>query len=362
MAVECLLCLSSGLTPQYRLDILRLLALPTGMHIQFRYGRDIIQEGLRKQLAENALRGSKILLAYVDCTDSARRTGGNCPIVPCRHAILEYSTTLASFSFLRLRLAQFAPCSDIESFQKQVSRDRPHWSETPEGSQLTGHWCFESSVGEQACQRGDSTEAWQQVIRQLWKRTDFNQELFFFTVVGLYPRVASEPSEPVRPESGEFILKSEKDYELRMFHFHPDGDSHTMAKNAGMLKVEVAKPHLESVTTPTLPVDSPYDLKAFHFRSARPNKVEFTSIVVRVENRTDGKPSESQPELYLPAKVKPSWFKSGLSMVLLAVLLFAQQYIAASAKGAVDLSSLLALLALAIGTALLVVFGLRKPL
>jgi len=70
MDKRVIVCLSSGLTPQYRLDILRCLALPARMSIQFRYGQSLIAENLREELAANRLAGSVVLLAYVDYTDA----------------------------------------------------------------------------------------------------------------------------------------------------------------------------------------------------------------------------------------------------------------------------------------------------
>src|ERR1035438_7805777 len=115
-----LVCLSSGLTPQYRLDILRLLALPGGATIQFRYGEGILPSGLRENLSRNLLIGSRALLAYVDCASASRRSDDNCPIIPCRYASLLGSSAIGSRFILELRLDEFAPCPDLEQFQKSA--------------------------------------------------------------------------------------------------------------------------------------------------------------------------------------------------------------------------------------------------
>jgi hypothetical protein len=205
-----LLCLSSGLTPQYRLDILRSLALPRGSNIQFRYGEEILPEGLRPLLSENMFVGSRALLAYVDCSSAAQRRDGTCPIMPCRHASLVSSKTIGTRYFLELRLEEFAPCSDLDSFQKSVSGNRPRWAavdaETP-----VGYWCLESSAGEQACSRSADIGAWEIIVTQLSGVEPFREEQLFFAVESLSARKSSSH---IQPEDAEYRLESESDYEL----------------------------------------------------------------------------------------------------------------------------------------------------
>src|SRR2546423_361286 len=114
MVAKTLLCLSSGLTSQYRLDVLRALGLPEGCHIQFRYGESLISPLLLEALSTNRLIGAAVLLAHVDCTEAGRRSDGTCPITPCRHAALVESRRVGAFLFLRYRLGEYAPCSDSE--------------------------------------------------------------------------------------------------------------------------------------------------------------------------------------------------------------------------------------------------------
>src|SRR5713226_4392708 len=170
MPAKSFLCLSSGLTPQYRLDILRLLALPRGTYIQFRYEEAIIAKTLRAALAQNALRDAKVLLAHVDCNPSARQPDGNCPITPCRYSTLVTSNKVGEFYFLQFRVEEFAPCQDTVSFQKQLPGDRPHWTATNE---VVGDWCFESGIGEQTCRKERQLDGWQNVIRLLTRSDDF---------------------------------------------------------------------------------------------------------------------------------------------------------------------------------------------
>jgi hypothetical protein len=135
-----------------------------------------------------------------------------------------------------------------------------------------------------------------------------------------------------------------------------------MPSNSALIKLEVSSPALVSITAPTLPIDSPYDLKSFHFQASDSTKLQFAALVVRIDSRTDGKPIETHPELYLPAKVKPATLRLFASALAIGVLLWLQQWLAATAKGPIGAQNTAILLVLALATAFIVVFGLKKPL
>jgi hypothetical protein len=265
---------------------------------------------------------------------------------------LVFSRQLGAFFFLQFSLHEFAPCDDIESFQTCIKGNRPHWA----SNDLVGHWCFESALAVQGCAKQATLDGFQAVIRSLWRREDFADEPFFFAVDGPYVRGTSDA---IKSSRGEFLLNSDKEYAVNIFHFHPDGDEHPMPTSAGILKVDMAAEQLKSVTRPTAQIESPYDLKTFYFRTSRVMRNESASIVFSIECNSGG-PLESQPEIFLPMKIKPSWFKNVVSVVLIAGLLFFQQFLSATAKGPIGFSTTAVLLLLAIATALIVVFGLQK--
>ena len=351
--LEPLLCLSSGLTPQYRVDVLALLALPRGSYIQFRYEDKLVSENLKIPLAENKLVNKAVLLAHVDCNKSARQ-GNNCPIAPCRFASLVSSRKLGEFYFLQFRLEEFAVCPDPAAFQASITGDRPHWISDQERA---GLWCLEAAGAHKACGKEKELIGWERVIRALVVSEDFRKEPFFFAVEGFYETGKTEPSVP---KEGEFALRSERSYMVRLFNFHPSA-GFVMSSNSGAIKVEASQPQLQANTSPTLPVGSPYDLKQFHFRTAPTATRAFGSVVVRaVEN--SGQPITTQPELFIPIRVKAAWFKTAVLIGLIAALLFGQQYISAQAKGPVSASVIVWLAILATATAVIAVLGLKRPI
>jgi hypothetical protein len=337
-----------------------LLALPRGATIQFRYGQEILPDGLRPLLSTNAIVGAKVLLAYVDCSLAARRPDGTCPIMPCRHASLVNSTTIGTRYFLELRLEEFAPCSDLESFQRSVLGNRPHWAVLNGKETPVGHWCLESSVGEQACSRSADVGAWEGIVTELKKVEAFRDEQLFFAVEGLNTRKSVNRLQPI---NAEYQLESESDYELRIYHFHPQGDRISMVKGAGIIRIEVSEPYTEPVTSPSMPIDSPYDLKTFRFRTHSATKQEYGSIVVRIDDRNTGKPIESQPELYIPVRLAPSFLRPFFLSLILGGLLAAQQLATvAVTKGSISLGTVVWVGLLGLFTGGFAVYGLKKPM
>jgi hypothetical protein len=135
-----------------------------------------------------------------------------------------------------------------------------------------------------------------------------------------------------------------------------------MPKSIGTMHVRFGAPQLRAITASTLPVDSPYDLKHFRFRSDLVTREEFSSIVIGVEARETGKQIESQPEIYLPVRCVPVIWRSVIKMFVLAILLWAQQFVPLASKGGVALSTSVVMVLLAILISGFLVFGLKKPL
>ena len=121
---KALVCLSSGTTVQYRLDILRVMALPEGAEIQFRYDADLIDASIRPSLGRDKRHDAPVLLAYLDLTVPVT-TPGPRAIFPCRHARLIASDRLGQFYILRFRLGAFCHCPNIDSFRKHLASKGP---------------------------------------------------------------------------------------------------------------------------------------------------------------------------------------------------------------------------------------------
>jgi hypothetical protein len=360
MTKDTLICLSSGLTPQYRLDILRLMALPMKTEIQFRYDEDLIEAKLRVGLDANEMKNAEALLCYLDCSADAPPEGQICSSIPCRHGVLIDSTRIGHYFMLRFRLEDFADCPNLSSFESRTKASNPRWKREQESRRLgpIGLWCFYADLA-QTCGRSSSAETWQSIIASLWQKKDFAEEEFFFKVEGIFERGRRSA---LSAHKGEFTLRGAKDYEVKIFHFHPRSDAQGTGVWGILLIVRPGSNDLGSITSPSLPVDSSYDLKSFHIRSSSNVVTQYTSLTIRFENEKDGAILASQPQLFLPMRVVPSFTRLFVSTFLIAGLLFLQQWISASAKGPIDWHTTSVLGALAVLTAVAAVYSLKKPL
>ena len=110
------LLLSSGARPRYRDDIIRVLALPLGGELQFRYERSLIAEDLLARFRSNDLRRETGLICYLSAGNRATPT----QIVPCRFASILYTEVVGTSHIIRLEMREFAQI-DEEALKKLLA-------------------------------------------------------------------------------------------------------------------------------------------------------------------------------------------------------------------------------------------------
>lgn len=361
-----ILCLSSGLMPQYRLDILRAIALPPHAIIQFRYSEQLVEPGLRDAFSNNRCTGRRVLIGHVDGNASRFLPESVCPITLCREAFIQKSQRSGSYFVLRMALGSMVLSHDWQGAQAEIEPLRPRKKDEVNPSSdehhpgLSGFWCFETSLTTTPEGNLDSVGMWEAVVKQLWQSPDFAKQPFFFAVDGLYMNTDGSSERQLMSE-GRFTLRADKEYELRLLHWHPEADSRPSLDRGTKMVVGIESPQLRSITSPQLPIDSPYDVKAYRVRTGSATKEEFSSFVIRVDGE-DGKPANDQPELFLPVQIRPSYLKVLAVTTSLAILLWLQQLVPLILKGPVDRLTALATFLLSALAAFVVVFGLKKPL
>src|SRR5258706_230204 len=114
-----ILCLSSGLMPQYRLDILRAIALPPHAIIQFRYSEQLVESGLRDAFSNNRCTGRRVLIGHVDGNASRFLPESVCPITLCREAFIQKSQRSGSYFVLRMALGSMVLSHDWQGAQAE---------------------------------------------------------------------------------------------------------------------------------------------------------------------------------------------------------------------------------------------------
>ena len=311
------------------------------------------------------MHGSQVLLAYVDTNPDPARPDFSCPVVPARFSSLIGSDLLGQFLILRFRLAEFVECANKAELLQTFASKNPAFT----ASKLGGFWCFPADFAKE-CMKSTNMKTWQDIVRTLSHFKDFGSEEYFMTLTGIF-KARSEA--PVAPKNGEFQLKANQEYAVKIFHFHPESDDHKMPLISTVLRVTAGSDDIKALTSPSLAIDSAYDLKAFFLRMPSPLTSDYTSITVSVENSsaaTDapgvapevGTKFAPKPELFLPVKIVPSSLRYLLSILVMSALLFCQQYIAATSKGEIPHRTTEYLGVLAILTAVLAVYTLKKPL
>lgn len=357
MKTQTLVCLSSGLAPRWKLDILRLLAQAPGTLIQFRYSADILPVDLATAFQKNQLAGAKVLLAHVDCASAAAKSGAPCAITPCRYALLVRSSKIGAFLFLYFSLGDYIHQSTTPILEGRLASP-PRW----DGKAWTGDWCSYQPID--PLPGTHNLEAWQQTIEALSLKPDYQEEKVFFVVEGLYETTSrwlrkATTSKRLSPTGAEYRLASDSEYELRVFHFTPNRVAEVPPDLE--LHTQFSKPQVEAIAGGTSqPLDSPYDLKAIPFRTSREIMgSKMASVSVGVIRTPKFEQLQTQPEVLIPIRVGSSLMREAGYVVVIAVLLLWQKVTSVPTELLSWQTGLLGVLALV--TAGAVLRGIRRP-
>lgn len=286
------LCLSSGSRPRYRRDIARALSLPTGTRIQFRYARKWIDPSILAQIDDGKrrkkLRGASCLVAYVD------QASDDIEIVPCRLAKLVDAVALGQTVTLQLAVAEFALAPELaplnDALRSQAGRSVPHRVD----GDVEGLYWFELS---QLPELVSSSEfgTWENIVEQIAVRPDFVTERFFYAVQGFVDVSSDKQLRPTKHYT--YSVRPSRDYDLRIYHFHP-----TEGNPDAMLGAMVSGVPVSFTVTPEVLLDSRYDINLFRFRTGSPVTGERGVLTVRRRQR--GVDQDWEWEFDLPLRVR----------------------------------------------------------
>lgn len=254
------LMLSSGQSPRYRDDIIRVMALPTGGQMQFRYREKHVGQ-MFSELSRNCLSGCEALVAYLDKTDNTREP----EIVPCRFCWIIDSEAEGEFVVVRFEVGEFAVTDEGVDVRGAVAdllhpqSTLPSWTE----AKVEGHFLLELKVAPSSCRSGEDRRAWQTVVHNLGGRKDFHDCPFFYNLRG----IVEEPGEEsLSLSEGNYVLKPDKIYRADITHYTPPAAA-DQSRLWGRLDIGVRGNGVQALTSQHLSVDSPYDVKRFYFRT-----------------------------------------------------------------------------------------------
>ncbi len=246
------LCLSSGHSVRYRLDVLRALSMPAGAYLQFRYDLKYVAPGVRVACEKGLAVQQRALIAYIDQANKSRPP----EIVPVRFATIKDVLILGTTVSIRLCLEQFAHAEQLEAFNNEVNQTSA--GTTPRlqsDAKVKGCYWVDLNTEPRTVTRSATLLSWQEIVGQLVAHEDFASEDFFISVADL-KRHRWGKSRTVNPSDGHFVLDSARDYSLLIYQFHPQATP----KN-GTIQLTSSAATLQIISDASIAVDSRYDHK-----------------------------------------------------------------------------------------------------
>jgi hypothetical protein len=360
-----LICLSSEARLRYREDVLRAITLPRGARLLLRYRFDLVPEGLRKELEEGALNGHAVCVVHLDTQAKPNPKG-----VPCRDGVVIQSYLSGNAIFVEAELGDFWVASDSTAFTQELAATTggfPAWS----GPKLVGKFVHKIGTMPGSARKSDRLEDWATIVSSLRTCTAFSKHPFFYFVRGVFPLSASRfwrskkafaMQDPVKASNGRFKLKPNVTYVIviRSEAFTDAGDEIPF-----WLILNSEEELLSFSTAKHLSIDSPYDEKQIHFRSASvPFDVD--SAITFFSQRTqlqypDVERSTLDFDLYITTK--SDWPLLSLKALILGAALSGQGiFMLWKTAGTLEsnVGSALILLGIGIVAGFVASFGLKK--
>lgn len=264
-----LVLLSSGATPRYRDDIIRILALPAGADLQFRYDRRYIDPALLQKIEAGEVHDEKAIVLYLWSDRDKLHT----EIVPCRFVNVVGIDFAGSSCIIRLRAENFATGLDDATFKATLTEGErsllPRWEPKPEvGASLIGKFFFSIDDAKLSNYATNNLSAFEETAIALVRYKDFVEApaTIFFTVrrvikIGKRGERLSGTLGP-QPLGGSYQLLSGQPYQIEVYTFVPP-----------KVELKTSKLHIDSsVSAVEFPLghqvenDSRYDLKNFPFQ------------------------------------------------------------------------------------------------
>ncbi|MEG3162712.1 hypothetical protein U1763_19605 [Sphingomonas sp. LB2R24] len=261
--------LSSSARSRYADDIIRMLALPHGGQMQFRYSAKWLADDVRAQVPRGELAGELALICYVADSSAADPYG----LVPVRFARIIRAEQVGTSYILTLAADAFAAnVSDTDLRSAMTIADR---SRLPSAAGAANELYGMAADFDPRPHKRRSFDAFETTAQSLSRYASFaTEQTAFFSV-----RHISEVSgrswfgtwpAPNRIDRGAFMLRTGKRYEcevycLRFFEKQPDLQGVKLPPEELTLVAEANDDSLQFASTTRSVIDSRYDVKRFIF-------------------------------------------------------------------------------------------------
>jgi len=253
--------LGSTARSRYKEDILRFLAAPIGATIQARYDKDLVPLQTYNNIVQ--ARKKEALVCFVDL-EAHKHPEKPFPMIPLRHAKIKDANIYGTTLVLNLETKEFAYAESIERFTTEIAQggNTPHIDKKT-GKRI-GFFFFsvsgmlKSVVKVTTSDSQRELESWQKIADQLFQCKGFEDEPFFWTILGLHQRNTSIKL----PLSLPSLLGGETTYYLPIYHYHPNAtslDEHLSIRVGGAVTL---------YSPEDIKIDCRYDLKQPRLRTS----------------------------------------------------------------------------------------------
>ncbi|MFC1628531.1 hypothetical protein ACFL3H_05405 [Gemmatimonadota bacterium] len=254
-------CLSSAKTIQYKYDVLRVLGLPRGSIVQFRYRLNLVPEEFLEKLTSSKTNDrNNLLIAFYD----GKSPDSDGDILPCRFGVINSAKIYGSVLVVSIILTDYCTLPEnIMQFGRNLrASGNPPLRPDPEDAETGVLWTQlpdTSIVASSSSGREAEDLAWENIISELAKREDYKDVPMFFRISEI---INTANNDSIQCISGIITLKSDAEYSVNILHLSPGSYDHNR-------RIEFIPPHnLGISTSPTrVSVDSGYDVKELIFRT-----------------------------------------------------------------------------------------------
>lgn len=349
-----IICLSSGASQRYRQDVLRALALPIGSNLQFRYDTRWISDKTMEMIEGGHLVGQGVIIAYIDQSKADESVEGRyIDVIPVRIAKVSDAAVTGSTVALEFTIGTVAHAADLPAFNQELESlsggALPKWV----GKEPKGKYCAELTSEPANLEETTGIEQWQKTVIQLTEHDEFREESTFFTVLGLLSESERRTIGVKLAHAGwKQKVSPNSDNELLVYHFHankPPADV-TLSATVGE--------GLELASSPTVSIDSRYDLKRFRVRSLDPPLSRGSWISIGLKKK-----DSLELDIEIATTVKSDFFRRFVTGLVIASGLTATQAVAvlqSDYEGEVKAAAISLVLGGSLVVGMAAAFGLRR--
>jgi hypothetical protein len=267
-----LLLISSNIARRYSDDIVRLLALPSGAEIQFRYDEKYLDSAVLQRAREGKLNQENALVCFMMADAEARKT----QLVSCRAVTVSRSAIVGSSCILTLVAAEYVYPLDDEAIRKKLSSNELALVPAYAGDAKVPAGKFVIEVhatlhGAKIAAPKDSVDAFEQTTAHLSAFETFapTKRIAFFAIRGMiapdqqtsfFRRRAPSPA---TFSHGAYELMCGVHYELLVYTYRPAGSAIEAASTK--LTIDSNEKAVRFTSNKQIVLDSRYDLHRFAF-------------------------------------------------------------------------------------------------